>query len=71
MHSPTTLLTELLSVKLLLHLSIVLRLLHCLLIAHHESDLADLLGLHSQALDKLLTRLLIAAKTAESHSVMQ
>ena len=73
MHSPTSLLSELLIVELLLllHLCSILRLLHGLLIAHHDGDLADLFGLHSQALDKLLTRLLVATETAKTHTIMK
>ena len=74
MPSPTTLLTKLRIVELLLlllHLSRVLCLLHCLLVAHHHGDLANLLRLQSQALDELFTGLLVTAKSAESHAVVK
>lgn len=73
MHSPTSLLSELLIVELLLllHLCSKLCLLHGLLVAHHESDLADLFSLHSQALNKLFTRLLVATETTEPHTIMK
>jgi len=71
MHSPTTLLSKLLvELLLLLHLRIELGLLHGLLIAHHECDLTNLFSLHTKALDQLFTRLLIATKPAESHSIV-
>ena len=67
-----TLLSKLLiELLLLLHLGVELGLLHGLLVAHHEGNLANLLGLHSQALNQLFTRLLVATKTAESHSIVQ
>ena len=73
MHSPTSLLSKLLIVELLLllHLCSILRLLHGLLIAHHDGDLADLFCFHSQPLNKLFTRLLVATETAKPHAIMK
>ena len=73
MHSPTSLLSKLLIVELLLllHLCSILRLLHGLLIAHHNGDLADLFCFHSQPLNKLFTRLLVATETAKPHAIMK
>jgi hypothetical protein len=73
MPSPTALLSKLLIIELLLllHLSVELSLLHRLLIAHHQSDLANLFSLHSKTLNELLSRLLVATESAETHSIVE